>query len=136
MIILLTASRRKKSQEIYKKDESFNDEKIKSADGRNLKLPSLPLFDRPPKISKEKTEMVKNTNNNLTREIDKLSETETLAVVSYISQILSKRISKQTNLYNDDLIVSLSERYENKRARAVVEWEKLRRQQQSFGRAA
>ncbi len=80
--------------------------------------------------------MVKNTSNNLAREIDKLSETETLAVVNYISQILSKRISKQTNLHNDDLIVSLSKRRENKRARAVVEWEKLRRQQQSFGRAA
>lgn len=74
-----------------------------------------------------------NTNNNLAREIDKLNETETLAVAGYISQILSKRISKPTNP-NDDLIVSLAEAYENKRARAVVEWEKTRRQQ-NYGRA-
>lgn len=76
-----------------------------------------------------------NTNHNLAREIDKLNETETLAVVNYISQILSKRISKQTNLINDDLIVSLAERRENRRARQVVEWEKLRRQNYG-GRAA
>ncbi len=76
-----------------------------------------------------------NTNNNLAREIDKLNENETLAVVSYISQLLSKRISKQTNSSGDDLIKSLSDAYENKRARQVLEWEKLRRQQ-NFGRAA
>ncbi len=77
-----------------------------------------------------------NTNNNLAREIDKLNENETRAVVSYISQLLSKRISKQTNSSGgDDLIKSLSDAYENKRARQVLEWEKLRRQQ-NFGRAA
>jgi hypothetical protein len=81
--------------------------------------------------------MVNNTaNNNLAREIDKLNENETRAVVSYISQLLSKRISKQTNSSSgDDLIKSLSEAYENKRARQVLEWEKLRRQQ-NYGRAA
>lgn len=76
-----------------------------------------------------------NTNNNLVREIDKLNETETLAVVNYISRLLSKRISKQANSGGDDLIVSLSDAYENKRARQVLEWEKMRRQQ-NFGRAA
>ncbi len=78
-----------------------------------------------------------NINNNLAREIDKLNEHETLAVVSYISQLLSKRISKQTNSSGggDDLIKSLSDAYENKRARQVLEWEKLRRQQ-NYGRAA
>lgn len=77
---------------------------------------------------KEITEMVNNTNNKLAREIDKLNDAETLAVVGYISQLLSKRISKQATGANDDLIVSLAERDENKRARAVVEWERLRRQ--------
>ena len=91
-------------------------------------------LDRLPE-KKEKTEMVNsNANNNLVREIDKLSETETIAVVNYISRLLSKRISKQ-NKPADDLILSLAEQYENKRARQVVEWEKLRRQQ-SFGRAS
>lgn len=73
--------------------------------------------------------MVKQTNQNIASQIDKLNENETLAVASYISQLLSKRNSKQKeNFSNDDLIVSLSDAYENKRARQVFEWEKVRRQ--------
>ena len=73
--------------------------------------------------------MVKQTKYNIAGEIDKLNEPETLAVVNYISQLLSKRISKNTeNSTNDDLIVSLSDAPENKRARQVFEWEKVRRQ--------
>ena len=73
--------------------------------------------------------MVKRTKQTVQSEIDKLNEKETLAVANYISQILSNRISKsKENPANDDLIVSLSDAYENKRARQVFEWEKLRRQ--------
>lgn len=73
--------------------------------------------------------MVEQTNKNIASQIDKLNETETLAVVGYISQILSKRISKTNENYsNDDLIVSLADAYENQRARQVFEWEKIRRQ--------
>ena len=73
--------------------------------------------------------MVNKTNQNIASEIDKLNENETLAVVNYISQLLSKRLSKSKENYsNDDLIVSLSDAYENKRARQVMEWEKIRRQ--------
>lgn len=73
--------------------------------------------------------MVKRKEQNVQSEIDKLNEKETLAVANYISQILSNRISKsKENPINDDLIVSLSDAYENKRARQVFEWEKLRRQ--------
>lgn len=73
--------------------------------------------------------MVNQTNNKIVREIDKLNEHESLAVVNYISQLLSNRISKQReNLSNDALIISLANAYENKRARQVVEWEKVRRQ--------
>ncbi|MGI8639848.1 MAG: hypothetical protein ACR2MG_07825 [Pyrinomonadaceae bacterium] len=72
--------------------------------------------------------MVKQTNN-ISNEINKLNENETLAVINYISRLLSTRISKQReNSTNDDLIVSLSDAYENKRARQVFEWEKVRRQ--------
>lgn len=78
--------------------------------------------------------MVKLTNANVKSEIDKLNEKETLAVVHYISQLLSKRFSKPPDSQsNDDLIVSLSERPENRRARQVFEWEKVRRQ--TIGRA-
>lgn len=81
--------------------------------------------------------MVNQTNKTTaSQQIDKLNEHETLAVVNYISQLLSTRISKQKdNFQPDDLIGSLSEAYENRRARQVVEWEKLRRQQQNFQRA-
>jgi len=73
--------------------------------------------------------MVKQTNQNIASELNKLNESETSAVVNYISQLLSTRISKQKeNFPNDDLIVSLSDAYENKRARQVFEWEKIRRQ--------
>ena len=73
--------------------------------------------------------MVKRNEQNVASEIDKLNEKETLAVANYISTLLTKRISKsKDNQTNDDLIVSLSDAYENKRARQVFEWEKLRRQ--------
>ncbi len=76
--------------------------------------------------------MVKRTKQNATSEITQLNETETLTSIKPISQLLSKRNSKENQ--SDDLIVSLSDAYENKRARQVFEWEKLRRQ--SLQRAA
>jgi hypothetical protein len=78
---------------------------------------------------KEETEMVNRKNRNVASEIDKLNENETSAVLDYISEILSTRNPKPIeNLGNDDLIVSLSDAYENKRARQVFEWERVRRQ--------
>ena len=73
--------------------------------------------------------MFRQTNENIADKIDKLNETEILAVANYVSQILSSRSTKsKENLTNDDLIVSLSNAYENKRARQVFEWERTRRQ--------
>jgi hypothetical protein len=75
--------------------------------------------------------MVKNMNTNVANEINKLNDTEASAVLNYISEILTKRTAKnksRENSTNDDLIVSLSDAYENKRARQVFEWEKARRQ--------
>jgi len=73
--------------------------------------------------------MVKRTNQTIASEIDKLNEKETAAVAGYISQLLSARLSKQSEQQpNDDLIVFLSDKRENRRARQVVEWEKVRRQ--------
>lgn len=72
--------------------------------------------------------MVKQTENKITREIDKLNENESLAVLDYISDLLSSRLPKsKENSINDDLIVSLSDAPENKRARQVFEWERVRR---------
>lgn len=74
--------------------------------------------------------MVKTNNRNVAGEIDKLNENETLAVLDYISELLSARLpkSKDNNPINDELIVSLQDAYENKRARQVFEWETARRQ--------
>ena len=73
--------------------------------------------------------MVKQTHQNIASEIDKLNDNDAIAVVNYISQLLSNHISKSKEpKLNDDLILSLSDAYENRRARQVVEWEKVRRQ--------
>ncbi len=74
--------------------------------------------------------MIKQAKHNIAGEIDKLNDSETQAVATYISQILSKRLSKnaENSANNDDVIISLSDTYENKRARQVFEWEKARRQ--------
>jgi hypothetical protein len=81
--------------------------------------------------------MVRQTNSKIVREIDKLNENETLAVLDYISELLSNRqlpIPSETQ-FSDDLIASLSENRENRCARQVVEWEKARRRN-NYQRAA
>ncbi len=79
--------------------------------------------------------MVKPINKNAVSEFDKLNENETLAVLDYISELLSARLPKtKDNPVNDELIVSLQDTYENKRARQVFEWERVRRQ--NYRRAA
>lgn len=73
--------------------------------------------------------MVKQTASKIVREVDKLNDNESLAVLEYISELLSNRqlpIPSETQ-FNDDLIASLSEKRENRCARQVVEWEKARR---------
>lgn len=80
--------------------------------------------------------MIKQNNSKIAREIDKLSEPEGIAVLEYISKLISKRnfpITHENN-FNDDLIASLSEKRENECARQVIEWEKTRRK--SFAKAA
>lgn len=80
-------------------------------------------------IQTEETEMVKRKNKNVASELDKLNENETLEVLDHISELLSARNPKSKDIQpNDDLIVSLSDAYENKRARQVFEWERVRRQ--------
>lgn len=73
--------------------------------------------------------MVKKMKNDVVSNITLNQKTSKSA--KPISILLSKKNSKE--LY-DDLIVSLADAYENRRARQVFEWEKLRRQ--SLQRAA
>ncbi len=66
--------------------------------------------------------MVKRTKQIVANKTTKLNEKETSR--KSISTLFSKQNSKQLN---DDLIISLSDAYENRRARQVFEWESLRR---------
>ena len=73
--------------------------------------------------------MVNRMNTNVTRETDKLNDNDTLAVLSYFSELASSRPAQSNDYsFSDELIRSLSDSYENKRARQVTEWERLRRQ--------
>jgi len=72
--------------------------------------------------------MVNRNNPNVAREIDKLNENDS----SYISELLSSRkLQSKENPLNDELIGSLSDAYENKRARQVTEWERRQRVQRA-----
>lgn len=70
---------------------------------------------RPDKGGKK---MVKRTNETPSSRIEKSNENENN------SRLLSASTSNST----EDLIISLSDAYENKRARQVVEWENLGKQ--------
>jgi len=71
--------------------------------------------------------MVNRINHNIAREIDKLNEIDA-AVLSYHQPLPAQKIQFIDSALNDDLISSLSDAYENRRARQVVEWERLYRQ--------
>lgn len=72
--------------------------------------------------------MVNQANTNVTRDIDKRQEKDNLAVSGLAELLSSRKPQSKDNPINDELIVSLSDAYENKRARQVTEWERLRRQ--------
>ncbi|MBC7900141.1 MAG: hypothetical protein H7070_08820 [Saprospiraceae bacterium] len=68
--------------------------------------------------------MANKTNTNVARTKDNSNQKEN-AFQHYSARRLSSRKSQsKENPLNDDLIVSLSDAYENKRARQVTEWER------------
>jgi hypothetical protein len=74
--------------------------------------------------------MVKQANY-LTSEIDKLNDKEASAVLDFITELLSTRKSNSNEtFFYDELITSLSDKHENRRAVQVFEWEKVRRGEQ------
>jgi hypothetical protein len=80
--------------------------------------------------------MVRRKNNRIAGEIDKLNEHEASALLNFISESRPARKSKSIEITpSDDIILTLSDAYENKRARQVFEWERVRRQN-SIQRAA
>ena len=48
--------------------------------------------------------------------------------ISYIPDALSTRGPQNKNILVDDVIVSLANAYENRRARQATEWERMRQQ--------
>lgn len=81
--------------------------------------------------------MVRRTNDRIASENNKLNEHETSALLNFISESRSIRKSKSIEITpSDDIILSLSDAYENKRARQVFEWERVRRQNSIQQRAA
>ena len=69
--------------------------------------------------------MVIRTNTRVSDE-NKLSNNELSAAYNEHPELLQSRKSHDSPA--DDLILSLSDAYENKRARQVFEWERVRRQ--------
>lgn len=67
--------------------------------------------------------MVNRTNRNIARHIDRLNDKDT-SVHAYQPNASAKH-QLRDNLFNDDVIAALSNAYENRRARQVVEWERL-----------
>jgi hypothetical protein len=79
--------------------------------------------------------MIKQTNKIITDKNSKRIEKRTSRVTDYASQKTSPSKIHITDSNNsDDLIVSLANAYENKRAQQVNEWETLQRK--AFSKAA
>ena len=68
--------------------------------------------------------MVNRINTNRDGELDKLTRQDAAAAANYISQSFTSSRSQPKHI--DDLIVSLANAHENRRARQVTEWERMR----------
>lgn len=73
--------------------------------------------------------MVKRNEKTLVSELEKLNEKEKYIILNHISELLNARLyqANAKNTSDDSLIGALSDTYENRRARQVFEWEKVRR---------
>lgn len=71
--------------------------------------------------------MVNRINENADRNRNK--QTQDAAAINYISDTFSSKRSQPKSI--DDLIVALANAHENRRARQVTEWEKMRNYVQS-----
>jgi hypothetical protein len=65
---------------------------------------------------------------SLASKLDALSETEVQEVLDYVTLIESMRRSKVTTaVFEEELLTTLAEAHENRRARQAFEWESVRR---------
>jgi hypothetical protein len=65
--------------------------------------------------------MVKRDAKRVASELDNLKAQDAAAIINHA--LSSGRSLSKDNYKNDDLIVSLADAYENRRARQVTEWE-------------
>ncbi|MFM9905544.1 MAG: hypothetical protein ACKVQJ_13355 [Pyrinomonadaceae bacterium] len=71
--------------------------------------------------------MVNRINRNTPREIDKLTPSDAAAARSYIAKNrASRNPHSNDNIIIDEVIALLANAHENRRARQVTEWERLR----------
>ena len=69
-----------------------------------------------------------NQRQSLASKIDALSETELEEVLDYVSMIESTRRSMgATTGFEEELLTTLADAHENRRARQAFEWESVRR---------
>ena len=69
--------------------------------------------------------MVKRIDKSVHGKIDRLNEQDEAAVLTNINHVLSSvRSQSKESPLTDELIVSLAEAYENRRAQQVTEWER------------
>ena len=66
--------------------------------------------------------MVKRIERDVAPQLDKLNAQDGAAIISH--SLSSSSSQSKDNFFNDDLIVSLADAHENKRARQVNEWER------------
>jgi len=73
--------------------------------------------------------MVNRNNTKTDGKPDKLTRQDAVDAFNYISETLSSNTSKSRDKPRfDDLIGSLANAHENRRARQVTEWEEMRQQ--------
>jgi len=69
--------------------------------------------------------MVKRINRNVDCEVDTLNKQDAAAILTHLRETRSSgRPRSKENFVNDELIVSLADAYENRRAQQVGQWEK------------
>ncbi|MGH9819278.1 MAG: hypothetical protein ACRD43_03840 [Pyrinomonadaceae bacterium] len=69
--------------------------------------------------------MVNRSELKVAGEIDKLNDVDRAAVLSYVSEALSSQKNQNKENPNDELIGSLANAHENRRAQQVTEWEQI-----------
>lgn len=83
--------------------------------------------------------MAKQLTNRekLSFKLDHLTESEIDEVIEYVSIMETmRRERRKSDLFDDDLINSLSTAYENRRARQVLEWESVRQRANIYSGSA